>query len=629
MKITVLCFILLFFLIIGVANACDSDNETLKINEHDTGKIEINSNSTILSKTPQNKLTATSSKVKVNIKANDVKMYYKDGSKFKITLKDNSKKVMKNAKVKIEINGQTYNKVTDSKGTASVNLNFKSGSYKVITTYAGSGQYEKASVKNTVTVKSTIKTDDLTKYYKNSKTYSSTFYDKKGKLLKETSVKFKLNGKTYSVKTNKKGIARLSVDLIPGKYQITSSNPKTSESVSKTITIRSVVETHDMTMTAKDKSRFKVKILNSNGIASPNKKVTMTVAGKTYTARTNSSGIASISLDLDVGKYPITTEYNGLKYTNQITVSKAAVKEEVKKTEFTHSVLIPSYVNVTTDYVFHNSGYALKTGFDGIIKMPKQDLFSIKIGDDKEYLFSQSKIANLNTKIIGYQYHLVPFDGSEVKSDFKKDNLNGDGIIISKNGDFTQIDFKSTIDNDLNLFNVCLNQTGTITYSFHNLNININYLTYKFDESGLKYNLAKFYDVNLNNYNDKTYSELIGNNSCNVRYTNTNESVVFNQTGKSIINTLSKEELITKFAINTKEENLRKCLDFNESYSILNCEITEEKIARYLNDTVYDSDVIVQYLKDNNITWKKDNPVSLLIHSGDLYVLNRDLCVKI
>ena len=633
MKINTICFILLLFLLIGVANA-SNNNETVKITEINHDKIELTEIDNIKA-TVKDQLTSTS-KAKVNLKANDVKMHYKDGSKFKITLKDNNKKVMKNTKIKIEINGESYTKQTDSKGTASINLNFKSGTYKVITSYAGSSKYEKTSIKNTVTIKSTIKTNDLTKYYKNSKTYSSTFYDKKGKLLKETSVKFKLNSKTYTVKTNKQRVARLNIDLKPGKYSVTSVNPKTSESISKTVTILNVVETHDLTMNAGDKSKFNVKILNTNGKVTPNKKVTLTVNGKTYTPKTNSAGIASLTLNLDEGTYTITTEYSGLKFTNKITVNKAIIKEEVKKTVFTHSILIPNYVNVTTDYVFHNSGYALKTGADGIIKMPKNDLFTIKI-KDRQYLFSQSKISNLNTNIIGYQYHLIPFDGGDVKSDFKIENLKGDGIIISKNGDFTEINFKSSLNDNYEIFNVCLNQLGNITYRLDNNTYNINYLTYKFDESGLKYNIAKYYGENLNNFNDKSYKELIGNNNCTIKYTNSNESVIFNDSGKAIINTLSKEELTTKFLINNKEENSRRCFDVLESYAIIICGISNEIIGnvtsalKELSNITFplNSTEITDYLKNNNITWIKDNPLTLFAADEELCFLNAEGVLKL
>ena len=214
MKINTICFILLFFALITAASATDSDNETLKtINQPDydqdidsEGKLQMNTHSDeVLSKSVENdnvvsssektvlaskatyhSITPVKANVKVNMKAPNVKMHYKDGTKFKVTLKDNKKKAMKNTKIKITIDETTYSKKTDSKGVATLALNLKSGTYKVVSTYAGSSQFAKKSVNSKVTIKSTIKCSDFTKYYKNTASYYSTFYDKKGKLLKNT-----------------------------------------------------------------------------------------------------------------------------------------------------------------------------------------------------------------------------------------------------------------------------------------------------------------------------------------------------------------------------------------------------------------------------------------------------------
>lgn len=44
--------------------------------------------------------------------------------------------------------------------------------------------------------------------------------------------------------------------------------------------------------------KFSVKILNSNGKASPNKKVTLKVNGKSYTKTTDKNGIATLPISL-------------------------------------------------------------------------------------------------------------------------------------------------------------------------------------------------------------------------------------------------------------------------------------------------------------------------------------------
>ena len=65
------------------------------------------------------------------------------------------------------------------------------------------------------------------------------------------------------------------------------------------------------------------KILNKNGKALKNKKITFKINGKKYKAKTNKKGIAKIKIkNLKAGKYKIITTYAKQKNTNTITVKK-------------------------------------------------------------------------------------------------------------------------------------------------------------------------------------------------------------------------------------------------------------------------------------------------------------------
>ena len=702
-KINTICFILLFFLLISAVNATDNDNETLEnINQPDPSqdidnaydeKLQMSLDSDeALSKAVEQEDTlgasstasqktskainvlcslTSSTKLKVNLKAPNVKMHYKDGSKFKVTLKDNAKKAMKNTKVKIKINGATYTKKTDSKGIATLGLNLKSGTYNVVTTYEGSGIFAKKSVNSKVTIKSTIKCSDMTKYYKNTASYYSTFYDKKGKLLKSTGVKFKVNSKSYSVKTNKKGVGKLAIDLKPGKYSISSINSKTSETITKTITIKSLIETRDLTMNDGDGSKFTVKVLNSYGKASPNKKVTLKSNGNTYTIKTDSNGIASMPISFEPGKYSITTEYDGLKNTNQITVNKV-----IRHSPFSHITSIPNYVNVTTPYVFHNSAYSLKTGIDGIIRMSKNEVYTIQISETKGYLFTQDKIPGVDSTIIGYKTHLIPFDGSGVKSDYNRANLKGDGILISSGVNYTEIEYRSSTGENTELFGVYMDKgmqnSETITYIQNNkIRAMVNFYTYSYDELGIKYNLAKFYGKSLYDFNTKSYDEVTSGEANLIKFAATGEPVTFNYFGKSIVGYLSREDITTRLIVNGVEElekaetisyglgeKYRSTFGFEvlQSYAIINEKITKSileqwtsKSSAYLSrlgimnvygmflaslETAWIADETAnQYMKEFNVNWKRGNTAIILggINLDDTYlhVLNADMGMKV
>ena len=670
-KINTILLIFLFIFLISAVSATNSENETtMKIQQSDSNQdmcgicVETDMEKLNVENTLSGDVkTSSAAKKKTSLTAPDVKMYYKDGSRFTTTLKY-GKKAIQNGKIQIKINGQTFTKTTDANGKAWINLNYNSGNYIVLSTYAGNSEFEPNSAKSTVTIKSTIKCSDLTKYYKNTAAYHSTFYDKKGKLLKNTAVKFKLNNREYSVKTNSKGIAKLNINLNPGKYSIISMNLKTSESVSKSITIRSLIETRDLTMQKGDGSKFSVKILNSNGKASPNKKVILKVTGKSYTKTTDKNGIATLPIGLEVGKYSIITEYDGLKTTNQITVNKA-----IKHSGFTHSIKIPNYVNVTVPYVFHNSIYSIRTGTDGLIKMPKNQYFVIQI-NAKAYKFTTGQL-NLNDAInIGYKYHLVPFDNSAVKSDINKNNLKGNGIMIYDSGSHTQIDYRDTTNDNVELFGIYADKGidgfETLTYTKNNkITAKINFQALSFDEMGLKYSLSKFYGKTIYNIN---YNDIVKDS---VKFANTKKPVTFSMFGSYMVGYISKEDIITSFTINSKEElektetisyglgeNYQKNYGFEvlQAYTIINERITQKTLENWLNanskyinklgimnlygmhlaslETAWLADELAnKYAKEFSVSWNRDHTVTILggINLDDTYlhILNADMGMDI
>ena len=77
-------------------------------------------------------------------------------------------------------------------------------------------------VKNRIVVKSTLKTKNVSKKVKKSGKFTVKVLNSKGKAYSKQTVKIKFKGKTYNLKTNKKGIAtfKLSKNLKAGKYTI-------------------------------------------------------------------------------------------------------------------------------------------------------------------------------------------------------------------------------------------------------------------------------------------------------------------------------------------------------------------------------------------------------------------------
>ena len=131
-KINTLCFIFIFLFLIGTVCAADSENETKLTQTNQNQELSTTTNTLAVSQVKQ----------KVTLDAPDLKMYYKDGSKFKVTVKDKNKKPIKKSKVEFSINNQKYTKTTNDKGVAYLDINLKSGTYSILTKFVGTSKYQ-------------------------------------------------------------------------------------------------------------------------------------------------------------------------------------------------------------------------------------------------------------------------------------------------------------------------------------------------------------------------------------------------------------------------------------------------------------------------------------------------------
>ena len=146
-------------------------------------------------------------------------VYYGSTVKYVVKIVDaNGKSVGKGVVVKFII-GDTVTKVkTDKNGLAYCYVKLGVGTYK-ITTKCGIHKVSK-----TILFKPTLMANNVYKKKTKYTNFSVKLVDKNGKILKYKKVKFKINNKIYKVKTNKKGIATLTLkNLNVGKYKIYSS----------------------------------------------------------------------------------------------------------------------------------------------------------------------------------------------------------------------------------------------------------------------------------------------------------------------------------------------------------------------------------------------------------------------
>ena len=257
------------------------------------------------------------------ISAKDVVMYYKNGTRLEGTLKDLNGNVISGADVKITINGVTYTRTTDKDGKFAMNINLVAGEYPVYIKFDSNDKQWGSDAKVNVLIKSTIASRDVTKMFRNGTQFYAVFYDGHGNLLKNTDVKFNINGVWYIRKTNDLGTARLNIQLNPGKYIITSVGLN-GEQKGNVITVLSLLtENQNLVKYFKNGSSYTVKVIKQDGtVAGAGEKVTFNINGVLYERMTNANGVASLAINLLPGNYIITAMYKDCMVSNDIIVKQ-------------------------------------------------------------------------------------------------------------------------------------------------------------------------------------------------------------------------------------------------------------------------------------------------------------------
>ncbi|MBQ6344828.1 MAG: hypothetical protein IJH63_02780 [Methanobrevibacter sp.] len=265
------------------------------------------------------------------ISANDIVMYYKNGTRYVITLTDQEGTPLSNRTVTISINGEDYKRTTNENGTTSLAINLDAGNYTVSASYVGEDGYSNATVANNITVLTTIYGNDVVKMFRNGTQYQATFVDGQGNPLVNTSVTFNIHGVFYYRTTNENGTAKLNINLEPGTYIITAMAPN-GETHANNITVLSTIESSDLVKYYRNESQYVVTIYGEDGKAvGAGENVTFNINGVFYTRTTNATGQAKLNINLQPGDYIITTMYNGCVVANNITVKPVLTASDLVK----------------------------------------------------------------------------------------------------------------------------------------------------------------------------------------------------------------------------------------------------------------------------------------------------------
>ncbi|MBO7718998.1 MAG: hypothetical protein J6S29_02485 [Methanosphaera sp.] len=160
---------------------------------------------------------------------NDIYMRYKDGTGYTVKVtKPDGEVAGAGEIVTFNINGVLYNRTTNESGYARLNINLPQGLYIITADYKG------CKVSNNIIVSPVITAFNLKKEYGSPDMFVASLVDSQGFYYPNQTVKFNINGVMYYRTTDEWGQAKLSINLLPGKYIITSTAPN-GNSISNTI----------------------------------------------------------------------------------------------------------------------------------------------------------------------------------------------------------------------------------------------------------------------------------------------------------------------------------------------------------------------------------------------------------
>ena len=278
--------------------------------------------------------------VETVITTTDITTVYGISKNLSVTLKDVFGFLIVGEQISIVLNNVEYNVETNFKGEVSLAIptSLAPKTYVATITYAGNDEYASSSTTADVVVN---KADtSISAFYNNTanEILVTLTNVNTGKAISSANVKFNLNGKTTTVKTNSKGQAKISTTDLPMgntvKISYAGNSKYKSTSTSIVITVKS-----DMIISAvynPDNNELVATLTNGDtGKAVSSASVQVDINGATTTVKTNTKGQAKLSTaDLPLGTYNAIISYAGnSKYSPASTSISVDVKTKVIVTD--------------------------------------------------------------------------------------------------------------------------------------------------------------------------------------------------------------------------------------------------------------------------------------------------------
>ena len=269
------------------------------------------------------------------ILANDVVKFFRNGTQYCAKFLDGCGSPLVNAGVVFNINGVFYKKQTDDNGMAKLNINLRPGVYILTAMHPDTLMYG-----SNITVLSTILANDVVKFFRNGTQYCAKFLDGCGSPLVNASVVFNINGVFYKKQTDYNGVARLNINLFPGKYILTAMHPD-GLMYGYNITVLSTIHGDDIVKFFRNGTQYCAKFLDGCGSPLVNAGVVFNINGVFYKKQTDDNGMAKLNINLFPGEYILTAIHlNGEEKANIIKVLTTISAEDISLIENKSGVFV-------------------------------------------------------------------------------------------------------------------------------------------------------------------------------------------------------------------------------------------------------------------------------------------------
>lgn len=238
------------------------------------------------------------------------------------------------------------------------------------------------------TVKTTITAKDVTKYYQDGTTLKAYLKNSNGKALTGKKITVTYSGKTYSRTTDSKGCVSWNVQKEPGTYSVKfsfSASGYASSSKTAKVTVKAMPTTlaaNNLAFTYGDgNNKLKATLKDKNGKVLADKTVVFNFNGKNYNQKTDSKGVATLTISAEPKNYTTKISFTNSNYVTSkktVTVTVNSIRTSLTVNDLTcqygENNVLSAYLKSNNnalsnqDIVFNFNGqtYTSKTDSNGL-----------------------------------------------------------------------------------------------------------------------------------------------------------------------------------------------------------------------------------------------------------------------